>query len=290
MRMLDAALAAQDLVVVGKAYDWLRARGMLQHFGSYKPSDSADSRLVTPAILKATAGIEASRLSPKKWGAGGGLAPVALFAGVSALINNGADVRPLLIGALALAAADALLLGGTGLGQLLSLLWPPYRKRVLVHEAGHVVAAYLLGCPVRGVILDAMEAVRNGIRGQAGTQFWDAALESELREGRLMSATLDRYCIVLFAGIAAEALVYGEAQGGESDENLYKAVVSQLQPPWSPPQMSNHARWAVLQAFTLLRERRAVHAAVVRALERGATMAELAEEIEASMPAAVSTA
>lgn len=39
--------------------------------------------------------------------------------------------------------------------------------------------------------------------------------------------------MVLFAGIAAEALVYGEAEGGESDENLFKALVGELQPPWN---------------------------------------------------------
>jgi len=48
-----------------------------------------------------------------------------------------------------------------------------------------------------------------------------------------------RYCIVLFAGIAAEGLVYGEAEGGESDENLYKAIISGLQPPWGPSKVSS---------------------------------------------------
>ncbi len=38
----------------------------------------------------------------------------------------------------------------------------------------------------------------------------------------------------MFAGIAAEALVYGDAEGGENDENLYKALISQLRPPWGP--------------------------------------------------------
>ena len=39
---------------------------------------------------------------------------------------------------------------------------------------------------------------------------------------------------MLFAGIAAEGLVYGEAEGGESDENMYRGVISQLHPPWGP--------------------------------------------------------
>ncbi len=48
-----------------------------------------------------------------------------------------------------------------------------------------------------------------------------------------------RYCIVVFAGIAAEALVYGDAEGGENDENLYKALISQLRPPWGPGKVGN---------------------------------------------------
>lgn len=37
--------------------------------------------------------------------------------------------------------------------------------------------------------------------------------------------------MVLFAGIAAEALIYGEAEGGENDENLFRRTCGLLQPP-----------------------------------------------------------
>jgi hypothetical protein len=43
----------------------------------------------------------------------------------------------------------------------------------------------------------------------------------------------------LFAGITAEALVYGDAEGGENDENLYKALVSQPRLPWGPGKVGN---------------------------------------------------
>lgn len=39
--------------------------------------------------------------------------------------------------------------------------------------------------------------------------------------------------MVLFAGIAAEALVYGEAEGGENDENLFRSICLLLDPPLS---------------------------------------------------------
>eukprot|EP01018_Ginkgo_biloba_P029778 Gb_19836 [translate_table: standard] len=119
---------------------------------------------------------------------------------------------------------------------------------------------------------------------EAGTQFWDETLESQLSEGRLTSASFDRYCMVLFAGIAAEALVYGEAEGGESDENLFKAIVSLLRPPWTIPQMSNQARWAVMQSYNLLKEYNSAHRAAVKALEKGSSLGFVIKEIENALP------
>lgn len=43
--------------------------------------------------------------------------------------------------------------------------------------------------------------------------------------------------MVLFAGIAAEALIYGEAEGGENDENLFRSICIQLEPPFSIAQV-----------------------------------------------------
>lgn len=47
-----------------------------------------------------------------------------------------------------------------------------------------------------------------------------------------------RYCMVLFAGIAAEALIYGEAEGGENDENLFRGICLLLKPPLSVAEVS----------------------------------------------------
>ena len=43
--------------------------------------------------------------------------------------------------------------------------------------------------------------------------------------------------MILFAGIAAEALVYGEAEGGENDENLFRSLCVLLDPPLSVAQV-----------------------------------------------------
>ena len=63
---------------------------------------------------------------------------------------------------------------------------------------------------------------------------------------------MSRYCMVLFAGIAAEALVYGEAEGGENDENLFRSVCVLLQPPLNIAQVSMQLLYYILCKLWLL--------------------------------------
>ncbi|XP_042499069.1 uncharacterized protein LOC122077250 [Macadamia integrifolia] len=283
--VLDTCLNADDMKLVGSAYAFLKDRGFLPTFGKCRNIVLEGPRDVTPTVLKSSTGLEVSKLSPKKWGLSGS-SSTALFAflgGVSYLLFQGIDIRPNLATILVLAMLDAVFLGGCCLAQI-SSYWPPYRRRILVHEAGHLLTAYLMGCPIRGVILDPIVAMQMGIQGQAGTQFWDEKLEKEFSEGRLSTAAFDRYCMVLFAGIAAEALVYGEAEGGENDENLFRSICLLLEPPLSIAQMSNQARWSVLQSFNLLKWHRHVHRAAVKALERGCTLSGVIRSIEEAMP------
>ncbi|XLT46054.1 hypothetical protein HN873_038658 [Arachis hypogaea] len=103
------------------------------------------------------------------------------------------------------------------------------------------------------------------------------------QKGRLENKK--RYCMVLFAGIAAEALVYGEAEGGENDENLFRNICLLLEPRLSltevSPQctidtpvlmMSNQERWSVLQTYNLPKWHRAAHRAAIKMLESGASL------------------
>ncbi|EME29842.1 hypothetical protein Gasu_28420 isoform 1 [Galdieria sulphuraria] len=156
-------------------------------------------------------------------------------------------IRPIGISLLVGFLCDQIALQGAIFEELYKNLFPIYKKKVLKHEAGHFLVSYLLGCPVRGIVLSAWESLSLGIPGQAGTLFFDRKLESELSTGFLTDATIDRYSIVLMAGIAAEALEYGQAEGGQSDEAALLRVLTCLNPPWSKERVFNQARWAVLQ-------------------------------------------
>ncbi|XP_025641896.1 uncharacterized protein [Arachis hypogaea] len=293
--VLDTCLNADDMKLVANAYRFLKDRGFLPNFGKCRNIVLEGPRNITPDVLSSSTGLEGvhmnrisshslTKLAPKKWGLSpsSSTALVAFLGGVSFLISQGIDLRPNLAVILGLAFADSAFLGGTCLAQI-SSYWPPYRRRILIHEAGHLLTAYLMGCPIRGVILDPIVAMQMGIQGQAGTQFWDEKVASDLAEGRLEGTAFDRYCMVLFAGIAAEALVYGEAEGGENDENLFRNICLLLEPPLSIAEMSNQARWSVLQSYNLLKWHRAAHRAAVKALESGASLSVVIRRIEETL-------
>ncbi|KAI3968194.1 hypothetical protein MKX01_018497 [Papaver californicum] len=294
IEVLDACVNADDMKLVATTYRFLQERGMLSTFGKCRNIVLEGPRDVTPTILKSSTGLEASKLSPKKWGLSGTSTAVlvAFLGGVSFLLSKEIDVRPNLTAILGLAMLDFIFLGGSCSAQI-SSYWPPYKRRILVHEARHLLTAYLMGCPVRGVILGPIVAMQMGIQGQfklhsayflpAGTQFWDEKLEKELGEGRLSTAAFDRHINILVAGIAAEALVYGEAEGGENDENLFRSICILMQPPLFVAQMSNQAGWSVLQSYNLLKWHKRAHRAAVKALENGSNLSVVIKSIEEAM-------
>ncbi|GAU43534.1 hypothetical protein TSUD_98540 [Trifolium subterraneum] len=320
--VLDTCMNADNMKLVANAYKFLKDKGFLPNFGKCRNIVLEGTRNVTPDVLSSSTGLEVTKLAPKKWGLsdGSSTALVVFFGGVSYIISQGIDLRPNLAVILGLAFADSIFLGGTCLAQI-SSYWPPYRRRILIHEAGHLLVAYLMGCPIRGVILDPIVAMQMGIQGQlslffslslhsalsldfppfslyncsvhpsSGTQFWDEKVAGDLAEGRLDGSAFDRYCMVLFAGIAAEALIYGEAEGGENDENLFRGVCLLLEPPLSVaevfPQlvalMSNQARWSVMQSYNLLKWHKAAHRAAVKALESGGSLSAVIRRIEETL-------
>lgn len=161
--------------------------------------------------------------------------------------------RSVVVGLAVLLAGDQLLLRGMLFENVYTGVFPQYKEKVLTHEAGHFLTAYLHGMGVGGYVLNGYEALQAGIPGQAGTLFSDDELYEELNNGRLSSVAIDRFSIVVMGGIAAEAVYYGEAEGGESDISDLLTLLTGLKPAWTERNVKRQARWAVLEAIMVIR-------------------------------------
>eukprot|EP00871_Galdieria_phlegrea_P004076 jgi/Galph1/466/GphlegSOOS_G5191.1 len=273
-------------VQVAEIYEELKRKNILRAF---RTVDSAEKlpvagKLVSIDLLVREANVTPESLRPQTRSilsyqvAGISLSLALIFIGK--YFHMETFIRPLGIGLLFSFLSDQLVLQGAVSEELYKTIFPIYKQKVLKHEAGHFLISYLLGCPLRGVVLTAWEALRLGIPGQAGTLFFDQKLESELSTGFITDATIDRYSIVLMAGIAAEALEYGQAEGGQSDEAALLRLLTSLNPPWLKERIFNQARWAVLQAILLIKQQRKAYYALVKCLEERKPLGDCIATIE----------
>ncbi|WP_017314331.1 hypothetical protein [Mastigocladopsis repens] len=181
---------------------------------------------------------------------------------------------------LGIATFDVFSLQGKG-GNLL-LDWiagfsPEHRERIIHHEAGHFLVAYLLGIPVINYTLSAWEALKQRQPGQGGVSFDDGKLASQLEQGRISAQMLDRYCTVWMAGIAAETLVYKNSEGGADDKTKLSIVLTNL--GFSASTCEQKQRFCTLQAKTLLQENWSAYQALVNSMRQRATVAECTRAI-----------
>ena len=182
---------------------------------------------------------------------------------------------------LGLATLDSLTWQGRGANLVLD--WfarfsPQHRDRIIRHEAGHFLVAHLLGIPVTGYTLSAWEALKQGQPGLGGVSFDDKELASQFQQGTLAAQMLNRYCTVWMAGVAAEKLVYGSAEGGTDDWQKMKTVLTPLK--FSASAQEQKQRSAVLQARTLLQANWSAYEALVNKMQQGADVAECYRAIE----------
>lgn len=174
------------------------------------------------------------------------------------------------------------------LGNLMMNGWSRFseeeRQRVLHHEAGHFLVAHLLDISVTDYTLTAWEAWRKGLPGLGGVQFDTADLDAILATGQLPAQVLNRYCTVWMAGIAAEKVVYGEAQGGQDDRQKFSILWQQLQRPFQEGQMRQ--RWAVIQAQDLLKKHTEAYESLVAAMAEQQPVENCISRIDAALNAA----
>jgi hypothetical protein len=176
---------------------------------------------------------------------------------------------------LGLATLDTLSFQGKGITLLLELFAgadSKYRDRVLRHEAGHFLVAYLLEIPITGYTLSAWETFRQGIPGQGGVIFDTQKLQQETTTPWDLQVTLDRFCTVWMAGIAAEILVYGSAEGGAEDRQKIREALTQVGRQESGAQQKERA--SAMQARTLIEENYPAYEALVATMEQRASVEE----------------
>lgn len=200
------------------------------------------------------------------------LVAIAIFVmTLSSLLGPMLNISPFIpaattLGILGLATLDNLSWSGKGTTLLLDFFASgEQRQRVVYHEAGHFLVAYFLGIPVTSYTLNAWEAFKQGQPGQGGVVF-----NSNLLEGKInvqeMPLLIERLSTVWMAGIAAETLVYGEVQGGESDRTQLREVLKFAGLPHNT--YTQKERWAFLQAKNLIEKYRESYDALVEAMEK----------------------
>lgn len=205
---------------------------------------------------------------------------------LSALLGPMFNISPVIpavttLGVLSLATLDSFNFQGKGATLLLDWLAgtrSQHRDRILRHEAGHFLVAYLLGIPITGYTLTAWEAFKQGQSGLGGVMFNTDALSPDVLDVRQLQWTLDRFCKVWMAGIAAETLVYGSAEGGGEDRQKLRETLTLLGRQGSEFQLKE--RLAMRQAQTLIEEHWESYEALVAAMEQRASIAECYQVIQ----------
>ncbi|KAG6701536.1 hypothetical protein I3842_08G169800 [Carya illinoinensis] len=135
-----------------------------------------------------------------------------------------------------------------------------YHNRVIQHEAGHFLIAYLVGILPKGYTLTSLEALKKegSLNVQAGTAFVDFEFVEE---------TLNRFSCIALAGVAAEYILYGVAEGGLADINKLDMLLKSL--AFTQKKADSQVRWSVLNTVLLLRRHELARAKLAEAMSMG---------------------
>jgi hypothetical protein len=161
---------------------------------------------------------------------------------------------------------------------------PQYRQQVLFHEAGHFLAAHLLGMKILGYRItspskDGLGLITVGempvgidsgvaVEGIVSFDFQDKKAAESMAQNYL-----DRCCTVWMAGVAAEQIFCEdilEYNGGDQDIRQLRAAIA-AQPTWrQAPDLEQ--RWALLRARVLLRDHTEAFEALTAKMELGESL------------------
>ncbi|OAY44131.1 uncharacterized protein LOC110620053 isoform X2 [Manihot esculenta] len=144
-----------------------------------------------------------------------------------------------------------------------------YHNRVIQHEAGHFLIAYLVGILPKGYTLSSLEALQKegSLNVQAGTAFVDLEFLEEVNAGKVSALTLNKFSCIALAGVATEYLLYGYAEGGLADINKLDMLLKSL--GFTQKKADSQVRWSVLNTILILRRHEGARAKLAEAMTMG---------------------
>ncbi|KAL1350589.1 uncharacterized protein [Arachis hypogaea] len=160
---------------------------------------------------------------------------------------------------------------------------PKYHNRVIQHEAGHFLVAYLVGILPKGYTLSSLDAFQKegSLNVQAGTAFVDFEFIEEVNAGKLSARTLNRFSCIALAGVSTEYLIYGFAEGGLDDIRKLDLLLKGL--GFTQKKADSQVRWSVLNTILLLRRHEAARARLAEAMSKGYSVGSCIDIIENSI-------
>ncbi|AFZ54587.1 ATP-dependent Zn protease [Cyanobacterium aponinum AL20118] len=180
---------------------------------------------------------------------------------------------------LSLVTVDTLAWGNQGTNLFLNLfLSEEQKQRIIHHEAGHFLTAYLYEIPIIGYTLTPWENMKINNLGSGGVMFDTSFLEEKGQDLRELNLLTERFAVVLMAGIAAEKLVYKNSEGGEEDNQKLSEIYKSLGINYS--QIKIKQRLAILQAETLIEKYKDAYFALVEAMGKRLSVTECQAIIE----------
>ncbi|XP_048235960.1 uncharacterized protein LOC8288484 [Ricinus communis] len=155
-----------------------------------------------------------------------------------------------------------------------------YHSRVIQHEAGHFLIAYLVGILPKGYTLSSLEALQKegSLNVQAGTAFVDFEFLEEVNTGKLSAMSLNRFSCIALAGVATEYLLYGFAEGGLADINKLDMLLKGL--GFTQKKADSQVRWSVLNTILILRRHEGARAKLAEAMSMGKSVGSCISIIE----------
>ncbi|XP_019186207.1 PREDICTED: uncharacterized protein LOC109180941 [Ipomoea nil] len=214
----------------------------------------------------------------------------ALSGGVAAwnVLNlNPQQILYISLGLLFLLTFDSVSFNG-GFGALIldtigHTLSEKYHNRVIQHEAGHFLIAYLLGILPRGYTLTSLEALKKegSLNVQAGTAFVDFEFLEEVNKGQVSATMLNRFSCIALAGVATEYLLFGCAEGGLADINQLDFLLQSL--GFTQKKADSQVRWAVLNTILILRRHENARAKLAEGMSEGRSVGFCIDIIEKSI-------